>query len=468
MQNEFIIQLSQLLPAHARNGFADLRLIVGVSGGVDSVVLLHLLHQANIDCVVAHVNFQLRGEESERDMAFVRDLCAKLDYTCQILRVDTLAYAQTKKLSIQVAARQLRYDFFEQLLQTHKANFVATAQHLNDSIETIIYNLAKGCGLRGLHGILPLQTNILRPLHYARKSDILAYATQIGLTYVEDSSNASDKYSRNYIRHHIVPALTQINPQLEPTFGENIARFRATEQLLDWTLSHLRDQYWLPTDTPQHKSILDIQKLRAHPCAALLCYEWLAPLGFSAAQCQNILDPKTQNNAFWLTEKYRADYYRGLLSIDLQGEYKQTKDKILSFANAQELQDYYAFPLPQTAAYPDLRIEISSAKDFILANMGDNTANNTAFFDLDKLLFPLTLRRVQQGDKFRPLGMKGKSKKISDFFKDVGLEVKKRTKAWLLVDANDDVIWIVGYRSSEIGKVDSLTMRMLVVRIAHY
>jgi tRNA(Ile)-lysidine synthase len=456
MQDEFIVQLSALLPAYTHAEFANLRLIVGVSGGVDSVLLLHLLYQANINCVVAHVNFQLRGEESERDMAFVQDLSAKFNYPCFVSRADTLLYAETQKLSIQVAARQLRYDFFEQLRKTHKADFIATAQHLNDSIETIIYNLAKGCGLRGLHGILPLQGNILRPLHYVRKSDILAYAAQIGLEYVEDSSNNSDKYSRNYIRHHIVPALTHINPQLETTFGGNIERFRATEQLLDWTLSHFRHDYWLPAENGQ-KLALDLQKLRLHPCADLLCYEWLAPLGFTATQCQNILDPKTENGSFWLTEKYRAHYYRGILNIDVQGQYKHSKTKIVVFDNLLQLQDYCTATQPESADYPCLRIEIADIKKFV----PDNSDQNTAFFDADGLAFPLTLRKIQQGDKFRPLGMKGRSKKLSDFFKDIGVSVELRPKIWLLLDANNNVLWIVGYRSSEIGKVDSQTMRIV-------
>jgi tRNA(Ile)-lysidine synthase len=459
MQNEFIAQLSDLLPSYAKESFANLRLIVGVSGGIDSVLLLYLLHQANINCVVAHVNFQLRGEESERDMQFVEILADKFNYPCVVSRVDTLQFAQAKKLSIQVAARNLRYDFFEQLRQKHKADFIATAQHLNDSIETVIYNLTKGCGLRGLHGILPLQNYILRPLHYATKAEILAYAAKINLEYVEDSSNNSDKYSRNYIRHQIVPALSTLNPQLSTTFAENIDRFRAAEQLLDWTLSHLHAEYWQPSDMPKHKFILNLEKLRAHPCAALLLYEWLTPFGFSATQCQNILAPNTESSRFWLATKYRADYYRGLLTIDLQGEYKKSKNTMLSFASLSELQDYYALPLAQTVNFPSLRIEICDVKKFIIGEL-DNTI---AFFDIDSLVFPLRLRRLEAGDKIQLLGMKGKKKKISDLFKDLGVAVSLRQKSWLLVDANDNILWVLSYRSSEVAKVDSQTKQVLKI-----
>lgn len=452
MQNEFIAQLSALLPSYAANKFADLRLIVGVSGGVDSVLLLYLLHKANINCVVAHVNFQLRGEESERDMIFVEALAQKLGFACAVARVDTLEYAKIEKLSVQVAARNLRYDFFEQLRQKHGAHFIATAQHLNDSVETVIYNLTKGCGLRGLHGILPLQGYILRPLHYASKAEILTFAAQKNLEYVEDSSNDSDKYSRNFIRHQVVPALERLNPQVTKTFGENIDRLRAAEKLMDWALSALRSDYWR---TEKEKQVLNLRKLSGHPCADLLLYEWLTPFGFSAAQCQNILANK-ESNRFWLAEKYKtnyykADYYRGLLTIEnIAAENVGEKNDLLSFANLGELR-----------GYPCWAIEVVEIGDFAAGEID----NNIAFFDVDSLVFPMRLRRLVAGDKMQLLGMKGRNKKVSDIFKDLGVAVGERQKSWLLVDANDSIVWLLAYRTSEVGKVTDKTKQVLKISL---
>lgn len=415
--------------------------VVAVSGGVDSVVLLRLLAGLGWPLVVAHVNFQLRGEESERDMRFVEGLAAELGLECVVERCDTLAYAEARRLGIQVAARALRYAFFERLRMERKADFIATAHHLNDSIETIFLNMAKGCGLRGLHGILPLQNTLIRPLVWATKSEILAHAAAQKWDFVEDSSNASDKYSRNLVRHRVVPALAELNPSIEATFAENIQRFGAAEKLLDWALSEAEKQFF--KEKTAEKLVIDLAGLRAHPMSALFAYEWLSKYGFSASQSANMLADGLESGAFWLADVWEARYYRGELTITPRAA-AQAAQETQFFANLADLER--AFELEILVEMPKLE-------------RGSDLRR--AYFDLDALRWPLALRGLRAGDSFRPLGMRGKRKKVSDFLKDRGVGAAERGNLAVLVDAVGEILWLVGYGRSEAAMCGAATGRVL-------
>ena len=215
------------------------RTLLAVSGGADSVAMVALFKLANLPFAIAHVNFKLRGAESDGDEAFVRELAQKYGVPCFVRSFDTPSLAIGKNQSTQMLARELRYTWFEELRQAEGFDFIATAHHINDALETLLFNLVKGTGIAGLHGILPRKKHLIRPLLFASRANILAFLHQENLSYREDSSNQEDKYSRNFIRHQIIPPMKALNPSLEQTFQENIARFRETEVLYNWAIKKI-------------------------------------------------------------------------------------------------------------------------------------------------------------------------------------------------------------------------------------
>jgi tRNA(Ile)-lysidine synthase len=260
--------------------------LVATSGGVDSVVLCHLFLEAGLPFAMAHCNFQLRGEASDADEVFVKKLADEFRVDFYSTRFETSIFAQQNKLSTQQAARELRYNWLEETRQLADCQHIATAHHLDDSIETVFYNFAKGCGLRGLHGIPPVNGHVIRPLLFATKKDILEFAKQKEIGYREDASNLTDKYSRNLLRHHVVPVFEQINPSFQNKAGENIERLREAELLFDFALQKIMADV---VDKLPDVWRIDLQKLLAYPAPATVLFEVLKPFGFNNDQVQNIL-----------------------------------------------------------------------------------------------------------------------------------------------------------------------------------
>ncbi len=281
------------------------RLIVALSGGMDSVALLRLLSGlGGLQLRVVHVNFQLRGEESERGDLFCRELCAELGLELVCERVDTLHFAKTQKLSIQEAARALRYAIFERERLDFQAEYICTAHHAGDSIETFFLNFSKGCGLRGLHGIRPLQSAVLRPLLPFSRTEIAQFMQENGFHWEEDSSNASDKYTRNFLRHRILPIFGELQPNYERIFAANIERIAAAESIYDWALAQLRARYFLD-------GIIDLQGLREEsPVLDLptILQEWLQIHAFTPAQCREMSAPRAESGKNWQTAKAQIVY----------------------------------------------------------------------------------------------------------------------------------------------------------------
>ncbi|NJL76987.1 MAG: tRNA lysidine(34) synthetase TilS [Saprospiraceae bacterium] len=264
--------------------------IVATSGGIDSVVLCHLMYQCKFLFHIAHCNFSLRGADSEADEAFVEQLAEDFGVPFHSISFDTKAISKTWRMSIQETARKLRYDWLETIRVAHHCQVVATAHHLNDSLETVLYNFTKGCGIRGLHGILPQTGYVVRPLLFATKAEITEFADLHDLEFRLDVSNTFDKYNRNKIRHHVVPVLQQINPNLEKTSARTIENLKEVEELYLWSIQHIQKKIF---KQEQETLVVDIETLRAYPAPKSVLYESVKDLGFNADQIHQLLERTT-------------------------------------------------------------------------------------------------------------------------------------------------------------------------------
>jgi len=417
------------------------RILLAVSGGVDSVVLCHLFHRAKLNFGIAHCNFQLRGKASEEDATFVEKLANELEAAFFKTTFATEKIASERKISIQMAARDLRYEWLEHIRSQEQFDYIATAHHLNDSIETVLYNLTKGCGIRGLHGILPKVNQIVRPLLFATKKQIEAYTKAENTSFRHDASNDSDKYERNKLRHHVLPVLRELNPNFEQTAAQSIQHLRQAEQLYDVALATLREKWLTQTD---EKMTIELAELQAHPAARTILYEWLSPFGFHQNQVGQLLE-SAQRQAGGL---FFSDTHE--LLID--------RTQLIVQPTTQQADAEHFFPAP------DGRL---SLKEGILQIKGEvpppatfTDDENVVYLDFSKLVFPLKLRRWQPGDVFQPLGMQGKHQKLQDFFTNQKLSRFDKERIWLLESAGE-ICWIVGHRLDERFKVTAKTQSCL-------
>ncbi len=301
----------------------DEKLLLAVSGGVDSMVLCRLFANAKIDFGIAHCNFQLRETASDEDELLVRMTAQNLGIPYHVTSFDTKTYASTNKLSIQVAARELRYEWLEKIRIKNDYQYIATAHHLNDSIETVLYNFAKGTGIRGMHGILPKNRHIIRPLLFATKEEILAYAKMNQVNFREDESNHSDKYQRNFIRHHLVPIFKKINPNFEHNAAESIQHLRDTELIFNFAITNIKDS--LVLQQGDQKSIA-ITQLQSYPAPATLLYEILKEYGFHSDQVKQLikaLDGQSGKQFFSPTHQVLIDRGHILIKKIIQKNHHQ-------------------------------------------------------------------------------------------------------------------------------------------------
>ena len=409
---------------------ADIRLLVAVSGGVDSVVLTDLLYKAGFDFVIAHANFNLRGAESNRDEAFARSLAVRYEKPIWVKLFETKEYAVLNKLSIQEAARELRYSWFAELLEdlknsSQKKCLIVTAHHANDNIETLLINFFRGTGISGLHGILPLQQQIIRPLLFAKREAILAYAQEQELDWVEDSSNASDKYTRNFFRLQLLPSIKEIFPEVEENLLQNIERFTEAEQLYNQSIQLHKNKLAKVAGDEIHIPVLALQK--AVPLHAIV-WEIIKPFHFSAAQVievKKLMD--AANGSYVASHTHRVIKNRKWLiiataqTVEAKHVIIEAAEKKLIFENGS------------------LSFETLSAEGFQL-----NVAASVASLDAAAIRFPLLLRRWKQGDYFYPLGMQ-KKKKLSRFMIDQKLSKTQKEKVWVL-EMDKKIVWVIGYR----------------------
>jgi len=420
------------------------KVLLAVSGGKDSVLMVQLFKLMGVNFGIAHCNFNLRAEESQRDEDFVRQLALKFDVAFHLKHFDTLVYATNHQVSTQMAARTLRYDWFEETRQAHDYDVIALAQHQDDAIETVLLNLTRGTGIAGLHGILPKRGHLIRPLLFLSRNDIEQLIADHDIAYVEDSSNSSTKYARNKLRLKVIPQLKEINSNLEQTFAHNIQRFAETEQVLQKVVSDLSLSMLDRRNDTIHISLKKIEKLRPQ---TLLLFELLKPFGATEFLTTEILQSlRKQSGTSFFSHSHRFTIDRADLIVS-------------PLVIVSESQLRMIHPNDTAVEFAGQQVLISNSD---LVHFEKNELQ--AYVDTDKLLFPLVLRSRQPGDKFKPIGMKG-FKKLSDYLIDEKIPLTIKDQVPVLVNGNGDIIWIAGLRQDERYRITSSTKTVTIFEL---
>ncbi len=423
--------------------FGD-RVLLAVSGGVDSVVMAHLFAETDFDCAIAHCNFQLRGEDSDADEAFVRSLAAQLEMPVFVERFDVDREMEEKGISLQMAARDLRYEWFSALAIKHAFDAIATAHNLNDSVETFFLNLARGTGIRGLTGIPERNENVIRPLLYASRKEIEAYARSEKISFREDQSNRETKYQRNKIRHDVIPAMEQINPAFIHTMASNMERLLELREIVERNVDAIREETFHRISGEIRIDIRGLMKLE--PVGTWL-YELFAPFGFTRPQCKDI------------EHFLHSETGKRFLSPTHQ-LFKDRDQLILVESKADSFERFY-LDTPQKHSYLPFSMDMEVIERSELKRIPSE--QNTACLDYDEIPFPLTIRRWQHGDYFYPLGM-DQIKKLSDFFVDEKVPVPVKERTWILATGKK-IVWIMGHRIDNRFRIKETTRRVLLLRL---
>lgn len=420
------------------------RSILAISGGIDSVVLTQLCKSLDFDFALAHCNFTLRGEESNSDEEFVEQLGENLDLEVFSQCFDTESYAKENKLSIQMAARELRYDWFNDLANELDFDYILTAHHADDNFETFLINFTRGTGLNGLTGIPPINDNIIRPLLPFAREEIETYAKQNGISWREDSSNSGRKYLRNKLRHEFVPILKEINPQLLDSFQNTLDNLNDTADIVEESLNAVAKRAIVDVD--ENGVTYKVSEFKKVNNSRAYLFEMFKNYGFTEwDDAVGLLDAETgkyvKSNTHLLTK------HREFLILRDIGD--SNNSEIVSGSHQiEELKDFKS-PI--------------GTLQFKTVDKSDNNSNTTIYVDAEKVRLPLTLRKWQKGDVFRPIGMKGK-KKLSKYLKDEKLKPFEKGNTWLLL-SGDDVIWVIGHRADERFKMTDVTKEILRIKL---
>ena len=420
------------------NDFA--KIIVGVSGGPDSVALLHLLNKLGYECIAAHCNFHLRMEESDRDEQFVRNLCNTMKIQLECVDFDTIKYAEEHKISIEMAARELRYEWFEKLRFQNSAEAIATGHHADDNAETMLLNFIRGTGIRGLSGIPPRNGNVIRPLLICTRDEIINYLNDNNLSYITDSTNLQNDFLRNKIRNQVLPLLEDINPSVRHTISKSIERFRELQSFYEQCIKEKIDEIVHKSDD---QLLINIEKLGLNTSPALILYEILYPLGFHPDIIEKVSENiYSESGKLFYSQKYRLLKDRNYLIIT---------------ANDTETNETYTISHLEDIITSTFKVKIDRFERDNIQSL--NVDKNTLYIDADKVSFPLTIRHWKNGDTFYPFGMKGK-KKLSDFFTDQKLSIVEKEKIRILL-SGDEIMWIIGYRADNRFKVTEKTKEVI-------
>lgn len=409
---------------HLENNFPNLlgrKLLVATSGGIDSMVLADLLLQLNQSVALAHANFKLRETGSDADQSFVENYATANNIPCFVKQFDTKSFAETNKLSIQEAARKLRYEWFDELLGTHRFDYLLTAHHLDDSLETFLIHLSRGTGIDGLLGIPERNRNTVRPLLVFSKEEIVQYANERNLSWREDISNQSDKYLRNRIRHHIVPELKKLNGDFLVNFQKTLIQLQHSASFIKNRVEDFRHAHFIQKNEAVEISIDAILKYK--PAESFL-FELFKPYHFTDWKALGeLLKAQPGKQIFSVTHRLIKD--RSML--------------ILTELNTGTIEPEYFIGENEPEILQPIHLKIAASGHIQKGNACD------IYLDKNSLKFPLALRKWQQGDYFYPSGMNGK-KKVSKFFKDEKLSLPEKENAWVLTTENQ-VVWIVGKRA---------------------
>ncbi len=419
-------------------------ILIAVSGGVDSMVLVNLFSNISQPFSVAHCNFQLRGEESNEDEQFVKELASTIKVECLTERFDAKEVARQKKISIQMAARNLRYDWLENIRKKNGFHFIATAHHRDDSIETVLMNLIKGTGIKGLHGIQPKQGKIIRPLLFTGKDDIIKFAAENKIAFREDSSNKKTVYQRNLIRHNVIPLLEEINPSFKHSFETSIKHFSAAEALYELSINNFRKKI-LKRD--KNELTIDIPALLNSTASQTILFELLQPFGFEEKAMEQIFNSlNSESGKEFLSSTHRI-----------------IKDRKILFIVEKDSADGQVFLIKkkkaQTIYLAENKIEIR------LKEASSRIKHGLIELDADKISFPLILRKWKSGDYFYPAGMKMKKKKLSNFFIDLKIPLHEKEKQLVIQDTTDKIICVVGLRGDERFVIKNSTKNFFTIKI---
>ncbi len=418
------------------------KILLAVSGGIDSVVMLQLFSNAGIQCAVAHCNFQLRGDDSDGDEKFVQDIARQNNFQFHVARFNTAEVAVSNKISIQMAARQLRYEWLNKLAEENMYDAVAVAHHANDVAETMLLNLVKGTGLAGMHGIRAVHGKIIRPLLFATKEELVHFAEANGIVWREDASNSAVHYQRNLIRNKVMPVLAQINPGLTNAMLQHARLMKGYEAILEKFISEMGNEIILTSSTGVFRT-LDLVKIKSTPDPEIVLYHFLSFCEATGSLCEQILS-STQSGAVFYSGAFKLVRDRDVLTV-FEHELRTHES---FFLNENEK----SFRLP----YGKLEVTLINVENprgiDEIAGFSDPQA---AFIDQSLLKFPLELRRWREGDSFQPLGMKGR-KLLSDFFIDSKFTSGMKEIVFLLL-SEGEVVWVIGHRISERYKIRETT-----------
>lgn len=405
--------------------------IVALSGGADSVALLLLLDEMGYKVHALHCNFHLRGEESDRDERFCEDLCLKKNIPFHRIHFDTLMYAETHKMSVEMAARELRYRYFEQLRKDIGAEGICVAHHQDDTVETVLLNLVRGTGLRGLTGIQPRNGAILRPLLCVTRTEIEAYLATKQQDYVTDSTNLETDFVRNKIRLQVVPLLRQLNPAVSENIVRTAAHLTEAQKVLDAVV-----------DTYKGSNQLDLCALQQVGSAEYIVFEWLKQFGFNGSQVQQVISAET-GSIFSSPTGYEVLKDRGRLLVE---------PTIMAFTPIR---------IPEEGTYvlpDDRRLNVRRSNPFVSKD------SHEATLDARQVRFPLTVRRVEEGDWMIPYGMTGR-KLLSDLMTDLKMSLFDRRRQLVVVDAQGAVVWAIGLRTDHRCRVTDATQEVIAIKI---
>ncbi|MFB6319988.1 tRNA lysidine(34) synthetase TilS [Saccharicrinis sp. FJH54] len=430
-------KVADFIDRHQLLGPSD-KILVGLSGGADSVVLLHMLAEMGYACEAAHVNFRLRDKDSDEDALFCRNFCEEIHIPFYYLEEDTKAYAKQHKLSVEMAAREIRYNWFNTLLETYHLDAVAVAHHKNDQAETILMNLIRGTGITGMRGMLPKNGKIIRPLLCMTRKEVEDYITSNHLPFRTDKSNSDTSFRRNLIRHEILPPIEKLNPAFTNSVDDLSLRFTESAIIVEEYIRNWKEKNMVDPDR------IPIEKLFQNPASLTILYGILADFGFNAATIKEIYDAWPYHSG--------ARFYSGAYYV------LADRDYLLIEPVKQQEQEVGA-----REVYPENKLDSNLHFEELSINQLESIPKEAhiACLDLDKLKLPLRIRSWQQGDKFRPLGMKG-YKKVSDFLIDNKINLAEKESVKVLLSA-DDIAWVIGYRIDDRFKTSKNTRFILWV-----
>ena len=443
---ELMLKLDDFI--HSKQFITDSdSLLVAVSGGIDSMFLLHYLISKNYKISVAHCNFDLRGDESEGDERFVKRFCKANSLKLHVKKFQTALYAGIERISIQMAAREIRYFWFNDLCESNNYTKIVTAHHKTDNAETILLNMVRGTGLKGLEGIAPIKGNKIRPLLCLSREEIESFVSEKKIKYRNDSSNLSDKYYRNRLRHHVLPELKEINPSFENTLQANADIISQANGFINYYIENIKKEIITVTND---SILIDIEGLVELPEPKFILFNLLTEFEFNAAVVNDIFDSlKGISGKLFFSSTHRLIINRDQLIIE-----RISKEDLPTY-------QIYSNTINLETPHHSWVFEISNS----ISSKADQISNfmNVACFDLEKISFPLTIRLWQKGDKIIPLGMKG-HKKVSDILIDKKLSLPQKEKIWVVI-SKKEIIWVGGLVINDDFKITTDTKKVLRMEI---